>query len=263
MRRFDYRLIRQMLLLGAVAQHGSIAKAARALAISPSPIIAQINELETRLGVKFLNRTPQGVSLTVEGRAFMPNIDRLIGQAEVLDYSARMAKRGMRGVLRLGGYFQAMFELIPEFIDRHCKACPDIPVFVEEIDTAQAEERLLSQELDLVVVRQRHFESDDIEVRYLRTERFMLVVPSDHPLAKSHEPVPLNALKEEFWIVVGNEVSPDYHTRTFSVLTKITDTPRIRHEVVSISRQIAFVACRQGIALIPEGFAKWLPTSVV
>ena len=262
MRRFDYRLIRQMLLLAAVAHHGSIARAARALAISPSPVIAQINELEARLGIKFLERTPQGVSLTVEGRAFLPNIERLIGQAEALDCSVRMARQGTRGVLRLGGYFQAMFDVIPDFVDRHAAAYPDIAVFVEEIDSPQAEEKLVTQELDLVIVRWAQFKLEDIASRRLGTERFSLIVPSSHRLAGATSPVPLIELKDEPWIVVGKEANADYHLRTLAILTNFTPSPRIRHEVHSVARQIAFVACRQGIALIPNGFTKTLPASV-
>ena len=45
---FDYRLVRQLTLLAAVADAGSVSKAAEELAISVPPIVAQLNELETR-----------------------------------------------------------------------------------------------------------------------------------------------------------------------------------------------------------------------
>lgn len=63
MNRFDYRKIRQMLLFAAVVQEGSFRRAAERLNMSQPPLTAQIDELETRLKVKLLVRTPRGLSL--------------------------------------------------------------------------------------------------------------------------------------------------------------------------------------------------------
>ena len=39
--------------------------------------------------------------------------------------------------------------------------------------------------------------------------------------------------------------------------------PRILHEVRSVSLQIAFVGCNQGVALVPASLAQLLPANVV
>ncbi len=61
-RRFDYRLIRQMLIFAAVCEEGGIRGAARRLSISQSPLSAQLDELEDRLGVTLLERTRRGAN---------------------------------------------------------------------------------------------------------------------------------------------------------------------------------------------------------
>ena len=59
--RFDYRKIRQLLLFAVVVEEKSLRKAADRLCMSLPPLTAQIDELESRLGLKLLVRTPRGV----------------------------------------------------------------------------------------------------------------------------------------------------------------------------------------------------------
>lgn len=76
MRRcFDYRTIRQLMLFAAVTQEKSFRRAAKRLNMSVPPLVLQIDELEARLRMKLLERTPRGVSPTAQGNALMPMID--------------------------------------------------------------------------------------------------------------------------------------------------------------------------------------------
>lgn len=76
MRRcFNYRTIRQLMLFAAVTQEKSFRRAAKRLNMSVPPLVLQIDELEARLKMKLLERTPRGVSPTAQGNAIMPMID--------------------------------------------------------------------------------------------------------------------------------------------------------------------------------------------
>lgn len=59
-----------MVLFARVVESGSFSAAARAVGHSPSAISRQIGHLEDQLGVRLLNRSRHGLSLTEEGRAF-------------------------------------------------------------------------------------------------------------------------------------------------------------------------------------------------
>src|ERR1043166_7210456 len=58
-------------ILLAVAQAGSMAKAAGQLAVSHPVVSRSISELEHALGVRLLERNPRGVELTAYGRAML------------------------------------------------------------------------------------------------------------------------------------------------------------------------------------------------
>src|SRR5258707_160873 len=70
--RISRRLkLRQLNVLLAVARCGSMAKAAEQLAISQPVISKAIAELEHVVGVRLLDRVPQGVVPTPHGRALL------------------------------------------------------------------------------------------------------------------------------------------------------------------------------------------------
>src|SRR4249919_2366303 len=58
-------------ILLAVAQSGSMAKAANQLAVSHPVVSRSISDLEHTLGVRLLERNPRGVELTQFGRAML------------------------------------------------------------------------------------------------------------------------------------------------------------------------------------------------
>ena len=58
-------------ILLAVAQNGSMAKAASALAVSYPVVSRSIGDLEHTLSVRLLERNPRGVELTEYGRAML------------------------------------------------------------------------------------------------------------------------------------------------------------------------------------------------
>lgn len=62
-------------LLRAVAQHGSINRAAAVLSISQSALTRRIHRLEFRLGARLLLRSSRGTSLTSSTRQFLRQLD--------------------------------------------------------------------------------------------------------------------------------------------------------------------------------------------
>src|SRR5262245_2637126 len=63
--------LRQLRVLAAVAQCGSMAKAADHLAITQPVVSKAIADLENALGVRLLDRGPKGVEPTFYGRALL------------------------------------------------------------------------------------------------------------------------------------------------------------------------------------------------
>lgn len=107
---FDGRLLSGVTVLVAAVERGSFAKAAESLGLSPSGVSRAVARLESRLGVRLLDRTTRSLHLTDEGRRFydevLPHLDGIEGAAN----AASGAASEVRGRLRVNvdAYFSGV-----------------------------------------------------------------------------------------------------------------------------------------------------------
>jgi DNA-binding transcriptional LysR family regulator len=84
-----------------VAQHRGFSAAAAELEVSPSAMSQAIRQLETRLGVRLLNRTTRSVSLTEAGEAYLARIGPALGQVIEAGEELNVLQGQPAGTLRL------------------------------------------------------------------------------------------------------------------------------------------------------------------
>ena len=73
----------------AAARHGSFAKAADELAVTPAAVSRLVKLLEERLEVALFRREPNGVALTPAGQAYQPGLTRLLDDLAALTEQVR------------------------------------------------------------------------------------------------------------------------------------------------------------------------------
>ena len=259
--RFDYRLIRQLLLWAVVVEEKSFRRAATRLNMSLPPVMSQVDELEDRLKVKLLNRSPRGVTMTAAGEAFLPEVRRFLASAEMLDYAVKELQGGEEGILTVGAVSEAMLGWVPQFQDELRAVLPKLAVFTKEIDSADVEKALLSGDVLLAVGHFRSLSDTALKTRCIRREKPVVMVANCH-WAAGRQTAELAEFRDEDWVMPGRELSPDYLDALTGLCTAHGFHPRIRHQVNSTLRQMAFAACGQGIALVPEWFALMRPPTV-
>lgn len=93
---YDSRLLSGVNVLMAVVEAGTMARAAEALALSPSGVGRAIARLEARIGVRLLERTTRSLHLTDEGRIFFDQVGPHLAAIE----EAAMAAAGAAGIVR-------------------------------------------------------------------------------------------------------------------------------------------------------------------
>lgn len=93
---------RQIQTFVHASDSGSFSKAAEKLYITPASVMNQINSLESRVGVKLLERTNQGVELTPAGHSLYEDAKRIIEESEsAIDRVRRIAGTNQY-VIRVG-----------------------------------------------------------------------------------------------------------------------------------------------------------------
>jgi len=80
---------------------GSYTHAAGSLGLTRSAIGKSIVRLETRLGVRLLNRTTRSLSLTDEGRIMFERCQQILDDLEEVDAAMAMRRGKPTGTLRL------------------------------------------------------------------------------------------------------------------------------------------------------------------
>src|SRR5579863_7938843 len=75
---FDGRVISNIGVLAAVIEGGSFARAGEALGLTRSGVSRAVSRLESRVGVRLLDRTTRAVALTDEGRRLYSEVAPLL-----------------------------------------------------------------------------------------------------------------------------------------------------------------------------------------
>lgn len=89
-----------------------------------------------------------------------------------------------------------------------------------------------------------------------------MALPQGHRLADLPE-IPLGTLEHEDFAMFSRRLSPVYFDHVVAACRAHGFSPRILHEVRSVTSQIAFVGCGQGIALVPSTFERLAPGNVI
>lgn len=84
-----------------IAATHNISLAGSELRLSPAVASAHINKLEAELGVRLIHRTTRKVSLTEEGRAFLPHAEDVVSSVEAAQASVGMGNSFPKGTLRI------------------------------------------------------------------------------------------------------------------------------------------------------------------
>jgi DNA-binding transcriptional LysR family regulator len=120
---YDGRLLSGVTVLMAVVEAGSMARAADALGLSSSGVGRAVARLETRVGVRLLERTTRTMTLTDEGRRFYEEVGPHLDGIEQAVTTAAGAAGTVRGRLRVNvdPFFSrvVLAAQVATFLDRH------------------------------------------------------------------------------------------------------------------------------------------------
>ena len=262
MSTIDYRLIRQLWMFLAVAEEQNFGRAAARLAMSQPPLTEQIKVLEHSLKLQLFERSRRGTRLSPAGAAILPAVRQFALQVEQLERVVREVAAGQSGVLHVGAITSAMLDTVPPLLNHLRQVHPRLTVFVREIDSVDAIAGLEAGELDLAFARLDGEVGSGIATLPLTEDRLAVALPAGHPLATQSR-IRLKSLAAEQLVMSSRQVSPVY----FDLLTHTCRAhgfaPRVLHEVRSVTSQIAYVSCGQGVALVPGSLRKLAPGNVV
>jgi len=151
--RIERRLsLHDLRVLMSVIQAGSMGKAARRLATSQPAISRSIAELEGALGVRLLDRTPQGIEPTEYGRALLRRGVSVFDELAQGIKDIRFLADPTAGELKIAASIAIAAGFVSGIINRLCQRYSGLAFQVLSTDSATAYRALLDREVDLAVL---------------------------------------------------------------------------------------------------------------
>jgi DNA-binding transcriptional LysR family regulator len=153
----------------------SLAEAARRLDVTPPAVTQRLRALESRVGVKLIERTSRGLSLTDEGELMASEGATII--AAVDDLSERLASRTsqVRGHLRVAAPYGFGRRYIAPIVQAFASKHPAVSVTLELFDSPI---RQMSESWDIVVHIGSLPESDRLVTTLAPNQRVLCASPS-------------------------------------------------------------------------------------
>lgn len=174
-------LLLQSLL--AVADHKTVTRAARALAVTQPALSRRLQLLEEEMGAPLLERSKQGAALTEAGRLVAAEARVLVDRYVRLKHEVRAHERLEAGIVRVGGGATAVSFVLPPAIAELSSERPGIRFEVREAGSRDVEADVIAERLELGIVT-LPTASPELAVRPLRRDRIVLIASRTHPLAK-------------------------------------------------------------------------------
>jgi len=117
--------LQEMAVFAKVVAAGSLSAAARELGSSPAVVSRRLAALESRLGVRLVNRTTRTLNLTVEGGRYYEACTRVLADIQEADAEVAAGRVEPRGALKVAlpasfGH-QHVAPLVPKFAERYPK----------------------------------------------------------------------------------------------------------------------------------------------
>jgi DNA-binding transcriptional LysR family regulator len=245
--------LRHLRYFVAVAESGSITKAAQRLGIQQPPLGQQIRALETELNVQLFERAPKRIALSNAGKEFLDDARRILESAKEAIEKVRRFDRGEQGLLTVGFTSSAsMHPIAPRILGAFNDAYPLAKVEVEERETYELILRLQKRELDAAFMRFVPGDLPGMTSSVLVDEDMVLAVPRGHALArKPQQPVTLKMLDDQGFVLYRRPDGVGIYDWLTAALAKRGFTPRITHEVHRMMASINIVAAGGGISFVP------------
>lgn len=245
--------LRRLRALAAVAEHGTVTAAAKALDFTPSAVSQQIGQLAHDIDAELLERQGRRVRLTPAAHIVLAHATTIQAQWEQAKAQLAASTGILHGTLRICGVSSAIAALAAPATIRLQARHPHLQVLLREEESADCYHLLLTDEADIALVLPTLDAPPPTDARFeqqpILNDPQDLLVPVGHELAETGG-VNLAVAAEESWIVKRHD--NDSYTLLSVACAAAGFTPNITHEAKEWYAVSALVAAGLGVCLLPR-----------
>ncbi|MDQ1012637.1 DNA-binding transcriptional LysR family regulator [Streptomyces sp. V4I23] len=242
--------LRHLRALCAIADAGSVGRAATALGYTQPAMSTQLRRIEKALGEPLFTRGSTGVELTAYGVEVVSQARDVLARADALGRRRTATPPGTTRTLRLGA---TNTPVLPGLVASMRTAFPDLTMSISSVYATGELVRLVEDgELDAALGIDypgqdlRH--SPALAHRAIVTAPVFVALPADHRLAHRVE-VPLEELAEDTWFVAPDD-GVGWPGAFYDACRASGFTPAAVHEFSPLDQLQALIADGHGVSAI-------------
>jgi DNA-binding transcriptional LysR family regulator len=242
--------LKQLRFAVAAAEYGSIRKAANILSVRHSMLSRSIRQLEHLIGVIVFERSGGGVKPTLAGRSVLRLARLVLEQVDVLVATARSNGRGEAGRLSVGFCTSVSAGNLRATLTEYKNRFPQIELATTEQSRMHLATSLRNGTIDVLVVP-GEVPSPDNNVHPLWSERILLCLAEDHPLA-ARSAIYWTDLRNETILLSHHDTGREFEHLLACKLVSPEDRPKVERHDVSRGIIKNLISMSLGVGLILE-----------
>lgn len=237
--------LHQLRIFLAVARHGSFARAAEALHLSPPTLSLQVKQLSESVGQALFEQLGKKIYLTAAGQTLAEACTDIENRLEQLSQDLAMLQGVERGSLRLAILTTVKYT-VPKLLGSFCVAHPGIDVAMQVGNRENLLQRLVANQDDLYIMGQPP-EHMDVVCEPFADNPLVLVAPPTHPLVGRRQIHPRELASEPF-ILREPGSGTRLTSERFFAAQSVRITPRLEVSSHEAIKQV--VAGGLGVAVV-------------
>ena len=247
--RFDFT---DLNLFRHIVEAGSITHGAERANLALAAASTRIRKMELALGAELLVRGRAGVTPTQAGRTLLQHARAILAQTEKLQEDLGPYARGLAGQVRVLSNTNALTEFLPETLSSFLTTYPDISVDLEERLSDEIVGLIAEGAADIGIVAGT-VDYGGLHTYPFRSDRFVLVVARNHPLASRAR---IGFAEVLDYDMVGLDRASALQRFLADKASRIGRPLRLRVQLRSFDAICRLVECNVGVGIVPETTAR-------
>ena len=175
--------LRQLRAFTTVLECGSFSEAAEAMHLSQAALSGLVKELESRLGVRLLDRNTRSVGASVVGTAFEPMVRRVLANLDEALESVTNLKELRRGLVRVAAPETLSCTLLPDLIAGYGERHPGVDIRFDDVPIEQVLANLHNGSADIGFGPAAVLADEAVQAHVIRIDPLWAALRPDDPLA--------------------------------------------------------------------------------
>jgi DNA-binding transcriptional LysR family regulator len=247
-------------IFSKVVELGSLTKAGEELNLTQSAVSHAINSLEAEFELSLLHRGRSGLTLTTNGENVIEYIREILQVNKKMNQEVAAIKGLQIGTVRIGTFTSVSSQWLPSIFKEFKAAFPGITIELYEGNYEEIEKWISDGDIDCGFVSK--MKADHFEIRPLKKEKLLCIVPTKHPLSQQAK-VLFSQIEQEPFIMprYGSYKYGGYHdVKRFFKENHVK--ANVIYELLDDYAIISMVENHLGISILPQMLLTNLPENV-